>query len=463
MVQTVRQNVLVVGGRSSGTMLILAALAARGIHGEVAHTAAAARAGIARRQWDLVLSDLDLLGDEGVAFVREVKSDRPEMPIVMISAVRSVGPAVMAMRAGCEDFLVKPVTGRALDDLLEMLLPAGAVSLAAVAPDGTGEYCRIVGQDQGLVEMLRIAARVARTSMPVLITGESGTGKELVSQYIHTRSCRQAGPYLCINCAAMSESILESELFGHERGAFTGAARQRKGLFERAHGGTLLLDEISETGGRLQAELLRLIEQQDFERLGGSEQVRVNVRVIATSNRDLGGEVQAGRFRQDLYFRIAGLHLSVPPLRHRVGDVPMLTWHFVNQYACEVRRRVTAIDKAMMDRLCAYDWPGNVRELRNVIRTALILGDGPELGLTETAALGAASGPACRAGTTLALRDVERQTILEALRRTNSNHAKAARLLGITDRTLREKVRRYRRDGHLPRPGEDECLTETAS
>ena len=463
MVETAQQDVLIVGDRSSGTRLILATLASRGIHGEVVHTASAARSRAQGRQWALVLADLEVLDDQAVGFVREFKSDRPEMPVVMVSAVHSVQAAVMAMRAGCEDFLVKPLTGRALDNLLDMLLPNRAVPVGSGDADQTGERFAIVGSDRRLLQMLGVAARVARTSMPVLVTGESGTGKELVSRYIHSRSCRAEGPYVCVNCAAMSESLLESELFGHERGAFTGAWRQRKGLFERAHGGTLLLDEISETGGRLQAELLRLLEQQDFERVGGTERLRVNVRVIATSNRDLDAEVRAGRFRSDLYFRIAGLHMVVPPLRRRLADVPMLAWHFVNRYAREVRRHITGIDGAMMDRLGAYDWPGNVRELSNVVRTALALGDGPELGLSESVALGRTDAGTCGRRTTLALRDVERHTILEALRRTNSNHAKAAGLLGITDRTLREKIRRYRRDGHLQGPGEDECLTATAS
>jgi DNA-binding NtrC family response regulator len=254
---------------------------------------------------------------------------------------------------------------------------------------------------------------------------------------------------------------LESELFGHERGAFTGAVQQRKGRFERAHGGTLLLDEISETSPRLQAELLRVLEQQDFERVGGSELVRVNVRVVCTSNRDLAAEVQRGCFRRDLYYRISGIHLTVPALRQRKADLPVLVWHFVNLYAREVRRRVDRLDPAMLEAFERHTWPGNVRELRNVVRTALILGEGPTLTLAkgQDLARGTLTGGAT-AGTSLSLQELERQAIFEALRRTKSHQAKAAMLLGITDRTLREKLRRYRQDGQSQPVGEASWLAD---
>jgi len=269
-----------------------------------------------------------------------------------------------------------------------------------------------------------------------------------------------------VNCAALSESLLESELFGHERGAFTGAVARRKGKFELAHGGTLLLDEISETGPRLQAELLRVLEQQDFERVGGSESVRVDVRVISTTNRDLAAEVRRGNFRGDLYYRINGVELRMPPLRERLEDIPILVWHFVNLYAREVRRRITKLDPQMLERFRRWSWPGNVRQLRNVVRAALILGDGPTLSLPEgLEAEQTLPLPDAPRSSTLSLRELERQAIFEALRRTESHHAKAARLLGITDRTLREKLRRYRREGHLPQPlevGESRWAVDTA-
>lgn len=335
-------------------------------------------------------------------------------------------------------------------------------SVAAVempqAASADGDICRryqLTGSSENFMEAIALARKVAPTSVPVLITGESGTGKELVSCLIHGESVRSDGPFISMNCSAISESLLESELFGHEKGAFTGAHERRIGRFERADGGTLLLDEISETTPRLQAELLRVLEQQDFDRVGGTETVRVDVRVISTSNRDLVRQVARGRFRKDLYYRIGGVHLFLPPLRERKEDIPALVWYFISLYAPEVRRRITALDKRMMDLFNQYDWPGNVRQLRNVVRGALILGEGTKLSLDGAPSLIAEVQPLeAPATSTLHLREIERRTILEALRRTKRNQVKAARLLGITDRTLREKLRRYREAGQLQTTGE---------
>jgi DNA-binding NtrC family response regulator len=290
---------------------------------------------------------------------------------------------------------------------------------------------------------------VAPTSLPVLVCGESGTGKELISQYIHHHSRRANGPFVRVNCAALNESLLESELFGHEKGAFTGAVGRRKGRFERADGGTLLLDEISETTGRLQAELLRVLEGQDLERVGGSETIHVDVRVIATTNRDLGRQVRDGRFRADLYYRISGLRLEVPALRDRAEDIPALVAHFVARYAGQTDRRIAEIDRELLETFSAAAWPGNVRQLRNAVRTLLALGTGPVLRLDDAphlrAELETGGGPyRSDAAGSLKLQDLERKAIFEALRRTEDHQAKAARLLGITDRTLRSKLRRYR-------------------
>ena len=305
------------------------------------------------------------------------------------------------------------------------------------------------------MDVVSQARKVAPTSAPVLITGESGTGKELVSGLIHGESDRSSGPYVYVNCSAISESLLESELFGHEKGAFTGAHERRIGRFERADGGTLLLDEISETTPRLQAELLRVLEQQNFERVGGVEIVRVDVRIISTSNRNLAQEVTRGRFRKDLYYRLGGVPLFLPPLRDRSSDIRDIVWHFVSLYAPETNRRITRFDDKMMELFHRYDWPGNVRQLRNVVRGALILGEGTTLSLDGLPPLGAEfhhdQEPE---NSTLHLQEIERRTILEALRRTQRNQVKAASLLGISDRTLREKLRRYRNDEQLQTTGE---------
>jgi transcriptional regulator with PAS, ATPase and Fis domain len=311
---------------------------------------------------------------------------------------------------------------------------------------------RIVGKSIELARAVTLAKKVAPTSAPVLISGESGTGKELISYLVHANSSRSAGPYVRVNCGALNESLLESELFGHEKGAFTGAYMQRKGKFEQANCGTILLDEITETGPRFQAQLLRILEQQDFERVGGNENVKVNVRVISTTNRDLKQEVSGGRFRADLYYRLSGVRLVMPALRERVEDIPWLVWHFVNLHAHECRRRITSLDPMMLEIFSKYQWPGNVRQLRNVVRTCMVLGSGTVLSMADVSWLLDEIKPVCTVkqdedeidDNTVTLEAVEQKAIINTLRKTSGNQTRAAKILGISDRTLREKMKRYR-------------------
>jgi len=477
MTQEICPDVLLVTQDVATTRLVLEVMASRGIRGTVVREAKAAADKIEQRRWDMAIVDLDEPRDSGLEIVRQVKRHYPETPVIMLSRATHVSAVVQAMRDGCHDYLVKPVERLTIESMMDLLLPKHAVPLAAAEESERRCLYQIAGRSPRLFETIALAKRVAPTSIPVLITGESGTGKELISYLIHRAGPRANGPYIRINCASLSESLLESELFGHERGAFTGAHMQHKGRFERAHGGTLLLDEISETGARFQAELLRVLEQQDFERVGGTESISVNVRVISTTNRDPAREVERGAFRADLFYRLGGIRISVPPLRERKEDIPVLVWHFVNQFAREVRRHIVQLDPEMLDLFFHYAWPGNVRQLRNLVRTALVVGEGPVLSLSGapwlqaelaatqecgTAALGCAlmtgSQPraigaephtAGRAMPSLRLRDIERQAILQALRLTRSHQTKAAGLLGITDRTLREKLRRYRAEGLL--------------
>jgi two-component system response regulator HydG len=448
MTQAMCKEVLIITAEAETARVVLESLAERTLRGETARDAQAGLQMIGQRKWDLVLLDLDLLGEDSFHLIRQIKDVVPETPLVAFSRQAMVPLAVRAVREGCENFLVKPLSRQAVGDLLDITLPNHAGPEVQAVPDKPSDFCRLTGSSPKLLHVVRLARRVAPTSAPVLVTGESGIGKELLAHFIHRHSNRRNGPYVRVNCASLSESLLESELFGHERGAFTGAHAQRKGRFERANGGTLLLDEISETSNRLQAELLRVLETQEIERLGGHEPVVLNVRIICTSNRELVQEAKEGRFRADLFFRISAVHLRMPPLRDRREDLPELVWYFVNEFAPEVGRRITSLDQAMMDRLHRYHWPGNIRELRNVIRTALILGDGPTLALDPSQILCGPLGPMQAADNpVLSLQEVERQAILEALRRTSRNQVKAATLLGITDRTLREKLRKYRQDG----------------
>ncbi len=454
MAEKIYPNLLVVDDDDRATHRVLEVVARCDIRATVACGVREARERLGERRWDVMLVDVESLGGGALELIGEAKQHWPELPLIALGASGDVEQAVLATRRGADELLVRPVEPEALREVLETLLPNHEIRTAGADEAGATCLYQIAGKSPKLLDTLRMAEKVAPTSVPVLITGESGTGKELVSYLVHRRSRRSSGPYVRVNCAALSESLLESELFGHERGAFTGAVSQRKGRFELAHGGTLLLDEISETTGRLQAELLRVLESQDFERVGGTQRVEVNVRVLATTNRDLLEAVRKGQFRRDLYYRLAGVRLNLAPLRERREDIEELAWFFVNHYAREVRRKIQRIDSATLELFDRCPWPGNVRQLRNAVRTALILGEGPVLSIDDAphlrAELEQVESPD---GEVLSLRELERQAIFQALRKTKSHQAKAAELLGITDRTLREKLRRYRQDDR-PIPAE---------
>jgi len=473
-------SVLIVEDDPQTARFLLEILAHKGTSAQLATHSKAARDALDKNRYDLVFISTQLGGNgqgaDGFGLLDAVRVDAPETPIVMVAGPGAIceerdreadrlrlgtETAVRAIQAGCRDFLLKPLERRSVENLLEALLPNHRVAAVAAAHEGDQCLYQIVGKSSKLAQTVALAERIAPTSVPVLISGESGTGKELVSRLIHHKSRRALGPFVHVNCAALTDTLLESELFGHEKGAFTGAYTRRKGRFERAHGGTLLLDEITETPPQFQAKLLRILEEQEFERVGGSENIRVNVRIISTTNRDLLNEVQMGRFRQDLYYRLSAARLVISPLRERPEDLNELVWHFVNLYARETQRRITKLDPSMMSILAEYHWPGNVRQLRNVVLTSLILGVGSTLSLADVSWLFDEMQPRPQQGPSLPttevqneqsarvggipLADLERQAILETLRQTSGNQTKAAKVLGISDRTLREKVRRYRK------------------
>jgi len=471
-------TVLIVDDDPVTIRLMLEILARKGIGAQLANDARAAIEVLDKSPCDLAFISTPSRHGTGqsndLELINEMRSRSPEMPVIVMACSRDGGTetdllgartraAVRAIRAGCRDFLLKPLDRPTIESLIETLLPSRPVATAASAQEANRSLYHIVGRSPELVRTVALAERIAPTSVPVLISGESGTGKELVALLVHHKSRRALGPFVRVNCAALSDTLLESELFGHEKGAFTGAYTQRKGRFEMAHGGTLLLDEISETPVHFQAKLLRILEQQEFERVGGNENIKVNVRIISTTNRDLVQEVQAGRFRADLYYRLSTARIVLAPLRERREDLPELVWHFVNLYARESQRFITELDPVMMDIFAKYPWPGNIRQVRNVVLTSLILGVGTTLSLADVSWLfdelqpltqcgpgqrsagrdtGIDGGPSAIGGRSLA--DLERQAILETLRQTSGNQTKAARVLGISDRTLREKMRRYR-------------------
>jgi DNA-binding NtrC family response regulator len=397
------------------------------------------------RGWDVVLLDIKMPGVDGMELLRRIRTLDPEIVVIMITAYATVDTAVQALKDGAFDYVTKPVDPDELSHLVRraverrrlrsenLRLKQGVDRLVLATP--------IVGDSGAMQKVLELARSVAATDTTVLIRGESGTGKELVAQAIHAESRRRYFPIVAVNCGALPESLLESELFGHEKGAFTGAQFRRKGKLELADGGTLFLDEVGTINLRTQIDLLRVLETKEFTRLGGGRPVQVDFRVICATNQNLEQLVAAGSFREDLYFRINVVTIQIPPLRERREDIPLLAEHFLRRYALSMNRPFTALDPAAMDLLVRYDWPGNVRELGNAIERALVVGAPPTvrasdlpLRLTERD-----DGPAPGDS----LDDVERAHIAKMLEREGWNITHTASKLEIDRVTLYNKIKKY--------------------
>jgi DNA-binding NtrC family response regulator len=398
---------------------------------------------------DLVLTDLNMPGMDGVELLRKIKSESAEIPVVLMTAFAGVETAVSAMRDGAEDYLTKPLN---TDELLIVLARAiEAAKLRREAAELRGRlkerysFANIVGASQEMQRVFKAVAQIAPSRATVLLSGESGTGKELVAAAIHQNSPRAAGPFVKLHCAALAESLLESELFGHERGAYTGADRKREGRFEQANGGTLFLDEIGEISLSTQVKLLRVLQEREFERVGGSQTLRVDVRVVAATNRDLKEMVAAGSFREDLFYRLNVINLTLPSLRHRPTDIPALAMHFLKRYADENGKAVNTIAPDALSQLASYSWPGNVRELENVIERAVVLADGDSIGLQhlpqELTAAARRGGPPPVPGSTLD--ELERFAILKTMESVGGSTSKAAEMLGISVRKIQYKLQEY--------------------
>jgi DNA-binding NtrC family response regulator len=430
---------------------------------------------LAGRDYDVVLTDLRMPGIDGLELIRRVQAQAPGTATILVTAHGTLETAVEAMRLGASDFLMKPVTPETLSLVLDRV--ARSRRLAAenqyLRESSFGDAPTLVAKSRSMLDTLESARRIAASKGTVLITGESGTGKERVAWHVHRSSPRRDGPFIRVNCAALSESLLESELFGHERGAFTGAHRRREGRFELADSGTLLLDEIGEISPGLQAKLLRVLEEEEFERVGGTTTLHVDVRIVATTNRDLAAEVATGRFREDLYYRLHVLPLHLAPLRERREDVLPLAEHFARHYSRQGGVAFESFTPAAVARLLAWHWPGNVRELENVVQRAVVLGSGGAIDadrlsfgptgngradqmLRDTPAALPTSG-ATRAsldelGSLLAdrrIEDLERTAILATIASAGGNKTEAARRLGVTSRTLSNKMRLWREQGHV--------------
>ncbi len=393
---------------------------------------------------DLIISDYIMPGQTGLDLIRLLERDGHRVPVIIMTGFSSIENAVASIKTGAIDYLTKPVQA----DTLEVALNQ-AVEMIRLRRENESirselrvlrSARQLVGESQPFRSIMEMIAMVAPTRATVLLQGESGTGKELFARAVHDQSPRADGPFVTMNCAAVPEGLVESALFGHEKGAFTGATVRTAGAFERAHGGTLLLDEISEMRLDLQAKLLRVIQEQEFERVGGSQPIKVDVRLIATTNRDLKAAVDDGRFRSDLYYRLNVMPIRTIPLRERREDIPRLAHHFVQRAAEGLGVTPPTITPAAMQLLVSADWPGNVRELANTIERAVILSRNETLlphHLVDLA--GAAQTPAANA-TAFDLDTLERDTIDRALAATGGNRTRAAKLLGISERTLRNKL-----------------------
>jgi DNA-binding NtrC family response regulator len=415
------------------------------------------------QRFDLLMTDLRMPRMTGIELLAEARKVRPEMPVVVMTAFATVETAVEAMKLGAYDYVQKPFdverAMRVVEKALEYSrLVRDNVRLRALA-EATAEPRPLIGSGRRMEEVRRQIEKVAPSGATVLIRGESGTGKELVARAIHAAGERRERPFLAVNCAALSENLLESELFGHEKGAFTGADKLRRGRFELADGGTLLLDEISEIAPGLQAKLLRVLQESQFERVGSSVTQQVDVRVVATTNRDLEKEVEAGKFRGDLFYRLNVVPIELPPLRERADDVPELCRHFLHLISKRERKAFRHIEPEAIRLLQKYSWPGNVRELQNIVERASVLESDPAVIRAETIepwlkvrpGTGAGGNGESLAGRPLA--EVEKRVILTTLQAFKGHRMKTAHALGIGVRTLGMKLKKWKEEGELVESG----------
>lgn len=410
---------------------------------------------LGEQAFSIVISDVRMMPMDGIALLKEIRSRLPHLPVVLMTAYAEVDKAVDAMRSGACDFLLKPFEPQALlAHINKYELPE------------TGESAGVVAIDPVSRELFAMAQRVAQTDATVLLTGESGVGKEVVARFIHRQSGRKDGPFVAINCAAIPDSLLEATLFGYEKGAFTGAQQAQAGKFEQAQDGTLLLDEVTEMPMSLQAKLLRVLQEREVERVGGKRPVPLNIRIIATSNRDMADAVAKGVFREDLYYRLNVFPVAIPGLRQRRGDIVAIARHFVVEHGGRFGRSGVSLSPMAEIALTAHDWPGNVRELENVIQRALILSTGSIIGAEHLnliakpslAAPVAPLQPAERAAASALteiekradnMKDLERDHILRTLEEVGGSRKIAIERLGISERTLRYKLQQYRDEGYF--------------
>jgi len=446
-----KRSILVVDDEALVIEFFQAVLTKLGHDVQTASSAATALELVKTVEFDVILSDVKMPNMSGIELLKAIKAESPETVVMMITAHGTVKDAVEAMKLGAFDYILKPV----LPDELELSLNKALEHRQLVFENrvlrneirSRYNLGTIVGADKSLLTLLEDLTSAAKSRSTILIRGESGTGKELIARAIHYNSPRRDGAFIKLNCAALPEGLIESELFGHEKGAFTNAIKQSPGRFELADGGTLLLDEVSEIPTSVQAKLLRVLQEREFERVGSGVSIKVDVRIVATTNRNLEEEIAAGKFRQDLFYRLNVIPLQLPPLRKRSNDIPMLVDHFIHKFNLENLRDVKGVSEKAMKLLLNYHWPGNIRELENYIERAVVLCKTDRImdtDLPSHIALGElARHVHSAADTVMPIAEMEKIMILKALESFDGNRTRAAEALGINPRTLRNKLHEY--------------------
>jgi two-component system response regulator HydG len=410
--------------------------------------------------FDLVLMDVRMVKVSGLEALETIKAVNPAIPVIIMTAYSSVETAVKALKQGAHDYLTKPLDFDKLrltiDRAMEHTRLKEENRLLRETLGQQFDNQNIIGKSPAMLKLLETVSQVAPSEATVLISGESGTGKELIAGALHFNSLRKGGPFVKINCAAITETLLESELFGHEKGAFTGADRRKEGRFSQAHGGTLLLDEVSEMSLMMQVKLLRALQEREFNRVGGEATIQVDVRVIAATNKDLMEQINDGVFREDLYYRLNVVELEVPPLSHRKEDIPLLAQHFLETFVAKNRKEIKGFTPKAMDNLIRYDWPGNVRELMNAVERGVVLARTDYLDVTDFSFMqnsmlqtdrDSADSAALSVKGDVPLEEIEKAAILSTLQAAGGNKSEAARRLGITRKTLHKKLKAY---GEMP-------------
>ncbi|HRS96588.1 MAG TPA: sigma-54 dependent transcriptional regulator [Smithella sp.] len=448
-----KPTILIVDDDDAHRMMLAKLLGGWGYDTTEANDGAVALEKVRQREFDLVLMDIRMLNVSGLEALERMKIMRPAVPIIMMTAYASVETAVNALKKGAYDYLTKPLDFDELKVVIERATEHSRLkreneNLKARLGE-TFDRQNLLGRSPAMVKLLDTIAQVAPTEATVLITGESGTGKEMIANAIHYNSPRRDAPFVKINCAAVTETLLESELFGHEKGAFTGAERRREGKFVQADGGSLFLDEVSEMSRAMQVKLLRVLQEREVVRVGGADVIKVDVRVIAASNKNLTEEIREGRFREDLFYRLNVVSLSVPPLRERREDIPILAQHFLKIFSERNKKIIRGFTGGAMEKMMAHGWPGNIRELMNAVERAVVLAGNDMLDAVDLALMAEnrdreRESQSDASPRSFSLEDVEKRSIAETLNASRGNKSEAARRLGITRKTLRAKLKKYR-------------------